>query len=114
MTNFSFDLLKTDKTTGARRGTMQTAHGTVQTPLFMPVGTRATVKGVKTDALDTLGAQVVLSNTYHLYLRPGAELVAEAGGLHKFVQLLMALGIIGHPKKICVFSSCWVPTLLCS
>ena len=86
MTNFSFDLLKTDKTTGARRGTMQTTHGPVQTPLFMPVGTRATVKGVKTDALDTLGAQVVLSNTYHLYLRPGAELVAEAGGLHKFMN----------------------------
>lgn len=83
---FSFDLIKTDSTTHARRGTMHTAHGPVQTPLFMPVGTRATVKGVKTDELHDLGAQVVLSNTYHLYLRPGAELVAEAGGLHTFMN----------------------------
>lgn len=86
MSAFSFDLIKTDTITGARRGVMQTAHGPVQTPLFMPVGTRATVKGVKTDTLHDLGAQVVLSNTYHLYLRPGAELVAEAGGLHSFMN----------------------------
>lgn len=86
MSAFSFDLIKTDSKTSARRGVMQTAHGPVQTPLFMPVGTRATVKGVKTDTLHDLGAQVVLSNTYHLYLRPGAELVADAGGLHSFMN----------------------------
>ncbi|MCL2882694.1 MAG: tRNA guanosine(34) transglycosylase Tgt [Coriobacteriia bacterium] len=81
-----FTLLTTDPQTAARRGTLQTAHGEVQTPLFMPVGTRATVKGVQTPMLHSLGAQVVLANTYHLFLRPGADLVAEAGGLHRFMN----------------------------
>lgn len=63
-----------------------TAHGPVETPTFMPVGTRATVKGVTVDQLRALDAQVVLSNTYHLFLRPGAELIAEAGGLHAFMN----------------------------
>lgn len=83
---FSFNLITTDPGCSARRGTLMTAHGPVETPLFMPVGTRATVKGVHTSRLHELGAQVVLSNTYHLYLRPGAELVAEAGGLHSFMN----------------------------
>ncbi len=86
MTLFDFDLLATDTTTSARRGRFHTAHGTVETPVFMPVGTRATVKGVTTDQLHDLGAQVVLSNTYHLFLRPGADIIEEAGGLHRFMN----------------------------
>lgn len=68
----------------ARAGKFETAHGPVQTPLFMPVGTSATVKGVRPQMLKELGAQIVLSNTYHLSMRPGEDLVAEAGGVHKF------------------------------
>ena len=85
MSASNFILRTTDKS-GARRGSFATPHGTVETPLFMPVGTRATVKGVQTAELARLGAQVVLANTYHLFLRPGAELVAEAGGLHAFMN----------------------------
>lgn len=70
----------------ARALTYQTAHGEFHTPMFMPVGTSATVKGVTVDQLEDLGAQVILANTYHLSLRPGAELVAEAGGIHKFMN----------------------------
>lgn len=70
----------------ARAATFETAHGTAKTPMFMPVGTHATVKGVTTDQLADLGAQVVLANTYHLSMRPGADLIAEAGGLHSFMQ----------------------------
>ena len=70
----------------ARALTYQTAHGAFHTPMFMPVGTSATVKGVTVDQLEDLGAQVILANTYHLSLRPGAELVAEAGGIHKFMN----------------------------
>ena len=70
----------------ARALTYQTAHGAFQTPMFMPVGTSATVKGVTVDQLHDLNAQVVLANTYHLSLRPGAELVAEAGGIHSFMN----------------------------
>lgn len=68
----------------ARAGSFDTAHGTVQTPLFMPVGTSATVKGIRPQTLKEIGAQIVLANTYHLSLRPGADLIAEAGGLHAF------------------------------
>lgn len=68
----------------ARALTYQTAHGAFQTPMFMPVGTAATVKGITVDKLKELQSQVVLSNTYHLSMRPGEDLVAEAGGLHKF------------------------------
>lgn len=76
-----------DATSGnARALTYQTAHGEFHTPMFMPVGTSATVKGVTVDQLEELGAQVILANTYHLSLRPGAELVAEAGGIHKFMN----------------------------
>lgn len=70
----------------ARALTYETAHGSFQTPMFMPVGTRATVKGVTTDQLHELGSQVVLANTYHLAMRPGADVVAEAGGIHAFMN----------------------------
>ena len=70
----------------ARAGRFETAHGVVHTPTFMPVGTSATVKGIMTDQLHELNAQVVLANTYHLSQRPGADLIAEAGGLHKFMN----------------------------
>lgn len=86
MSLFDYDLQATDPTTSARCGTFHTAHGPVQTPTFMPVGTRATVKGVTVEQLHEIDAQVVLSNTYHLFLRPGAELIAEAGGLHSFMN----------------------------
>lgn len=71
--------------TGARAGVLETAHGPVKTPAFMPVGTRATVKAMAPFELKAIGAQVILSNTYHLYLRPGPEIIAEAGGLHRFM-----------------------------
>jgi queuine tRNA-ribosyltransferase len=86
MTLFDFELLARDTSTSARRGRFHTAHGPVETPVFMPVGTRATVKGVTTPQLHDLGAQVLLANTYHLYLRPGADIVRDAGGLHPFMN----------------------------
>ncbi len=86
MTLFDFELLATDTDTSARRASFRTAHGPVETPVFMPVGTRATVKGVTTPQLHQLGAQVLLSNTYHLFLRPGSDIVREAGGLHRFMN----------------------------
>lgn len=70
----------------ARAATFETAHGTIETPVFMPVGTKATVKGTLPETLQTVGAQIVLANTYHLSLRPGADVVAEAGGLHDFMN----------------------------
>jgi len=81
---FPFEILKTDSK--ARRGRLTTPHGTVETPFFMPVGTQATVKGLRNEALEELGAEIVLANTYHLYLRPGDELVRRMGGLHKFMS----------------------------
>ncbi len=69
----------------ARRGQLRLPHGVVETPVFMPVGTRAAVKGVTNEQLETLGADIILGNTYHLHLRPGDELIARAGGLHKFM-----------------------------
>jgi queuine tRNA-ribosyltransferase len=82
---FSFEVAKTDPA-GARRGRLTTPHGTVETPFFMPVGTQATVKGLTQEALEELGAEIILANTYHLYLRPGHELVRKLGGLHKFMS----------------------------
>jgi queuine tRNA-ribosyltransferase len=79
----SFTVEPTDG--AARAGTLRTAHGEVRTPAFMPVGTKGTVKGVDPAELETLGAQIVLGNTYHLHFRPGEELVAELGGLHAFM-----------------------------
>ncbi len=81
-----YRLLHTDKHTGARLGEIITPHGTFPTPMFMPVGTQASVKSLAPEELDEMGAGVILSNTYHLWLRPGADLVEEAGGLHKFMN----------------------------
>ncbi len=81
-----FDYTLVAQSGHARAGRFETAHGVVNTPTFMPVGTSATVKGIMTDQLHELHAQVVLANTYHLSQRPGADLVAEAGGLHKFMN----------------------------
>jgi queuine tRNA-ribosyltransferase len=81
---FSFNLTATDG--AARRGEFVTAHGTVQTPAFMPVGTQGTVKGLSPDDVRDTGAEIVLGNTYHLMLRPGAERIAALGGLHKFMN----------------------------
>ena len=78
-----FDVLATDGS--ARRGRLHTAHGVVETPIFMPVGTQATVKGLTPDQLEAAGARFILGNTYHLALRPGDELIAELGGLHRFM-----------------------------
>jgi queuine tRNA-ribosyltransferase len=83
--SFSFEVSKTDRT-GARRGVLNTPHGAVQTPFFMPVGTQAAVKGLRNEALEELGAEIILANTYHLYLRPGHEAVRKLGGLHKFMS----------------------------
>src|SRR6058998_2556736 len=79
-----FDLLSTDG--AARRGRLHTPHGVVETPIFMPVGTQATVKGLTPDQVAAAGAQIILGNTYHLTLRPGDDLIAELGGLHRFMQ----------------------------
>ena len=81
--SFRFELLHADA--GARLGRLHTAHGSVETPVFMPVGTRATVKGLTPRQLEDAGATIVLANTYHLTLRPGDELIAEMGGLHGFM-----------------------------
>jgi len=84
MNNFHFDLSKTEAK--ARAGVFNTLHGKVETPVFMPVGTQATVKATTPAQLNEIGVQILLANTYHLYLRPGADLVAEQGGLHKFMH----------------------------
>ncbi|MGI6172590.1 MAG: tRNA guanosine(34) transglycosylase Tgt [Christensenellales bacterium] len=83
---FEFELLHVCKQTGARRGRLHTPHGTIETPTFMPVGTQATVKTMSPDELKEIGSEIILSNTYHLHLRPGEDLVAEAGGLHNFMH----------------------------
>jgi queuine tRNA-ribosyltransferase len=82
---FSFDLLYEDDRTAARAGVIHTAHGEIPTPVFAPVGTQATVKTMIPADLHDLGARLILANTYHLYLRPGADLVARLGGLHRFM-----------------------------
>ncbi|KKM09222.1 queuine tRNA-ribosyltransferase [Clostridiales bacterium PH28_bin88] len=81
-----FDVIKVCQHTGARAGVLTTPHGFVPTPVFMPVGTLATVKTMTPEELVEVGARIILSNTYHLYLRPGHELIAEAGGLHRFMH----------------------------
>jgi queuine tRNA-ribosyltransferase len=83
--HFSFELHKTDAA-GARRGRLNTPHGPVETPVFMPVGTQAAIKSLRNEALEELGAQIILGNTYHLYLRPGHQLIQKLGGLHKFMS----------------------------
>lgn len=83
---FYFEVVKQDNKTGARAGVLHTPHGDIKTPVYMPVGTQATVKGVYPKDLDDAGAQIILANTYHLYMRPGDEIVKKAGGLHKFMN----------------------------
>jgi len=82
--NFSFEVLQRDPT-GGRRGRLSTPHGAIETPVFMPVGTAATVKGLTQGALEEVGAGILLANTYHLYLRPGHALIRKLGGLHAFM-----------------------------
>ena len=82
---FHFEILKTDPT-GARLGRLTTPHGVIDTPAFMPVGTAGTVKGLTQQALTELGVQILLGNTYHLYLRPGHERIRQLGGLHRFMS----------------------------
>ncbi len=86
MSLFSFDVQHIEKHTGARAGVFHTPHGDVLTPVYMPVGTQATVKGVLPKDLKEAGSSIVLSNTYHLYMRPGDDIVKRAGGLHKFMN----------------------------
>ena len=86
MKNFYLEILHVDKQTGARYGILHTPHGDVEVPMFMPVGTLATVKTLSPEELKAMGAGVILANTYHLSLRPGEDIVAKAGGLHKFMN----------------------------
>ena len=81
-----FEILAEDKVTRARAGLLHTPHGVIETPVFMPVGTCGTVKGMRQEELEALGVQILLGNTYHLYLRPGHELIRDAGGLHRFMS----------------------------
>ena len=83
---FQFELLHICKQTGARRGRLHTPHGVIETPVYMPVGTQASVKTVSPDELKALNAQIILSNTYHLHLRPGEDLIDLAGDLHRFMN----------------------------
>ena len=81
-----YHLIKKEKHTGARLGELITPHGTFPTPIFMPVGTQASVKTMAPEELQEMGATVILANTYHLWLRPGSPLIKEAGGLHQFMN----------------------------
>jgi queuine tRNA-ribosyltransferase len=82
---FMFEILKKSKKTKARRGILKTMHGEIKTPFFMPIATRGAVKGVCSRELEELGAEIILSNTYHLFLRPGEKLIKKFSGLHKFM-----------------------------
>ncbi len=84
--DFNFDLIHEEKDTKARHGVLNTPHGKIETPIFMPVGTQATVKAMTPDELKEIGSEIILSNTYHLYLRPGEDLISQAGGLHEFMN----------------------------
>src|SRR5947208_6749013 len=81
-----FDLLTTDPRSKARRGRLTTAHGVIETPAFVPVGTQASVKAVSPRELRELKAQIILGNTYHLFVRPGIEVIRHCGGLHRFIN----------------------------
>lgn len=85
MAKFSYEVTHIDKNSGARTGVFHTPHGDIQTPIFMPVGTQATVKSLSPEEVEKAGAQIILANTYHLFLRPGEKIVKNAGGLHKFM-----------------------------
>jgi queuine tRNA-ribosyltransferase len=86
LNDFEFQIVKKDKGSNARVGVIRTPHGEVSTPVFMPVGTQASVKTLSSQDLEEVGAEIILGNTYHLYLRPGHKLVEKAGGLHKFMS----------------------------
>lgn len=86
MEAFKYKLVAVCPETGARAGELTTPHGVIETPVFMPVGTQATVKAMTPPELEEIGAQIVLSNTYHLYMRPGPDIIEEAGGLHSFMR----------------------------
>src|SRR5215213_3570292 len=81
-----FQLLKTDPSTKARLGRLMTTRGNINTPVFMPVGTQGSVKALDPRELDEMGTQIILGNTYHLYIRPGLEIIGEGGGLHRFIN----------------------------
>ena len=83
---FEYELIHTDKKTGARAGLLHTPHGTIETPIFMPVGTHSSVKMLTNDQIKATGAQIILSNSYHLYLRPGHKLIEEFGGIHGWMN----------------------------
>src|SRR5665647_333442 len=83
---FKYELIKQSTESAARLGKITTSHGTFDTPVFMPVGTQASVKSLSSEELNQMGAKIILSNTYHLFLRPGEDLIAEAGGLHSFMS----------------------------
>src|SRR5437763_12242502 len=83
---FAFDLLSKDPATEARACRLTTAHGMIDTPVFMPVGTQGSVKALTQQMLEDAGAQIILGNTYHLYLRPGHLLINQLGGLHRFIS----------------------------
>jgi len=83
---FKFEIVKSGENGLARAGTITTPHGQIQTPAFIPVGTKATVKSVLPEAMEDLGSQALLSNAYHLYLQPGPDVLDEAGGLGKFMN----------------------------
>ena len=82
----NFELLAVDYYSQARLGLLHTAHGVIETPVFMPVGTQGTVKAIAPDRLEEMGVKIFLCNTYHLHLRPGEDVVKEAGGLHHFIS----------------------------
>ncbi len=86
MSAIKYELIKEDKRSGARVGKIITPHGEIPTPIFMPVGTRATVKAMLPESLKEINAKIILGNTYHLYLRPGDDIVKKAGGLHRFMN----------------------------
>src|SRR5260221_13095620 len=81
-----FELIKTDDSSRARLGRLTTAHGVIDTPAFMPVGTQGSVKALDPRELVEMGAQIILGNTYHLHIRPGLEIINAAGGLHRFIN----------------------------
>src|SRR3989338_11368304 len=80
------DLTHIDQNTKARRGILKTTHGTIETPFFMPVATNAAVKALAHENILDMGAQIILSNTYHLFLRPGMDIIQKSGGLHTFMR----------------------------
>src|SRR3989338_8553854 len=82
----SFQIIKKSKTNRARKGVLKTPHGVVQTPFFMPIATKGSVKALDSDDIEHLGAEIILANTYHLYLRPGVDVLKKFGGLHAFMN----------------------------